>query len=80
MGLSVIKPFFLLFSFLVENSTNFFFFLSLALGPFQGNRSKPEARARQVREVANNSCTAEAQVHALRKRDVSHHYRPVERT
>ena len=47
---------------------------------FQENRSKPEARARQVREVANNSCPAEARVHALRKRDVSHHYRPVERT
>ena len=43
----------------------------------QGNRSKPEARARQVREVANNSCTAEARVHALRKRDVSHHHCPV---
>ena len=44
---------------------------------FQGNRSKPEARARQLRKVANNSCPAEARVHALRKRDVSHHHCPV---
>ena len=47
---------------------------------FQGNRSNPEARARQARGIANFICPAEARVHALRKRDVSHHYRPVERT
>ena len=43
---------------------------------FQENRSKPEARARQVRGVANNICPAEARVHTLR-RDVSHHHCPV---